>query len=136
MKLMSRTDISAQESRELPVVVEGLIEEMPPTLLSISSEISQPTFTLSKTTSSTGDQQKSEQWFLYKRYSDACPNLRKLHRLLRIWNAKLDQIVEWWRAGALIDDGFTAEDVRNLIWALFEHSDKREDAIAIVTGVV
>ena len=136
---MSRTDISAQESQELPKVVRSLLDEIPSAILNVpqtavdmfTATAPNPQAVNLATMESTG-----KDWLLYKHYAEGCHSYRKLQRLLRIWEAKLDPIVQWWTAGLLTTEGFTAEEIRNLIWALFEHSDKREDAIAMITRTV
>lgn len=71
--------------------------------------------------------------FLAKQdFARQTPSLTKLHRLLAILEAKLGQIVEWWDGDVLKDAGFTAEEVRRLIYACFEHSEFREDCISHV----
>lgn len=133
---MSRNDVSAQESQELPKLIQSFLNELTPTLLALDdnqvmrfekenrSDIDEP---------SKRETEEEEEWLLYARFKQNCRKLIKLKRLLLIWDASMDQIVEWWTADVLIGDGFTPEDVRNLIWALFEHSDKREEAISIVS---
>ena len=133
---MSRTDVSAQESHELPKVVRSLLDEIPAAILNVPQTVIDM-FTATAPNPQEVDLTKMDaigkDGLLYKHYAEGCHSYRKLQRLLRIWEAKLDPIVQWWTAGLLTADGFTAEEIRNLIWALFEHSDKREDAIAMIT---
>lgn len=132
---MCRTDISAQESEELPKVVQSLVDEVPQALLNFQADKIQSfenVFGHLQGKAVSQQQGFASDWLLYKRFKDGCKDLCKLKRLLQIWEARLKEIVEWWTSGQLREEGFTAEDVRNLVWALFEHSDRREDAIATI----
>eukprot|EP00210_Caulerpa_lentillifera_P004763 g4547.t1 len=134
--LMSRTDISAQESKELPKELNSFLEQLTPALLSIpAAEFAQM---VSEAESylmieGTQDQFRTQRWMLHQQFDANCPRLRKLQRLLKLWDSSLKTIVEWWRSGILEEEGFDPEEIRNIIWALFEHSDKRDEAIFAVT---
>lgn len=135
--LMSRTEISAQESKELPREVESLLDQLTPSLLNLPPPELQRMESDALgflTVEGKLDQERIQQWMLHRQFLVECPELRKLQRVLKLWDSNLKMIVEWWRSGILEEEGFTSEDIRNVIWALFEHSDNREEAIFAVTS--
>lgn len=134
--LMSQTDISAQDSAELPKVLQPLVDEIPCAILSIPQEVVDKY----KVTPSVDSKDLLENpgsditWVMWNLFCEHCPSIIKLTRLLQIFDARLRMIVEWWEAGELQKLGFTVQEIRRLIWALFEHSDFREECIERIEG--
>jgi len=124
---MARNDVSGQERSELPKLVQSMLDEIPPAILSIKPE-ALSSFEQNKLESA----DLASEWMIYQVFRQKSKNLTKLSGLLLIWQSRLDDIVRLWIKGDLKDKGLSAEDVRNLIWALFEHSERREDAIATI----
>lgn len=61
-----------------------------------------------------------------------CPSWFKFRLLLDILEAKLDYILELWRAGSLVD--FTPQELCDLIRALFSDSVKRRATLETITS--
>lgn len=52
--------------------------------------------------------------------------------LLELMGARLVEIKEWWEDGQLSAAGFSAEEIKHLVRALFEETDLREQVLAII----
>lgn len=141
--ILGQGDVSV---RELPAILSSVVEEGPAAILLLKN-LSIPSGTSRDAESANdgdlaqngGGTEKGVQpldadiVFLAKQeFARRTPSLTKLHRLLGILEARLGQIVEWWDGGVLKAAGFTAEEVRRLIYACFEHSEYREDCIGHV----
>lgn len=111
---MSLSSISQQLSEELPKILNPLISEIPTSILNIVK----------------GKRLDEVEWIIVNQYYGRCPKLIKLERLIEIFKAKLIEITEWWKDGILKSEGFLKDEIKNLIWALFEHSNFRENCIA------
>ncbi|GMH36375.1 hypothetical protein BSKO_04243 [Bryopsis sp. KO-2023] len=129
--LMGQTDITLQESEELPKILQPISCEMPAAILSISEELLK-TFKVKSTDggSDVANAESNLSWLMWRVFCEHCPSLLKLEKLMEIFEARLAAIVEWWEAGELQRTGFSGSEVRRLIYALFEHSDWREECIA------
>ena len=128
---MSRTDMTRQEIQELPSVIAPLMEELPSAVLNINQDVL-AAFDEATEGFRVDDNCLEKQmvhWVVYWHFKEGARKVKKLKALLRVWGASLEKIVEWWLLGELKENGFTAEEVQSLIWALFEHSDEREEAV-------
>lgn len=135
--LMKQSDISAQESAELPKILRPILSEIPSSILSLSQE------QVDRFTSKDPldpDEIKTTpgldmNWLMWKVFNNHCPSLLKLEKLIDVFDARLSAIVHWWEKGDLQKAGFDASEVQRLIWALFEHSDFREECIERISGI-
>lgn len=134
--LVSQSDISAQDSAELPKILQPLVDEIPSAILSIPQEAvdkyrATPSVDLEDLLVNPGS---DIMWVMWNLFCEHCPSMIKLEKLLQIFDARLRMIVEWWEVGELQKLGFTVQELRRLIWALFEHSDFREECIERIEG--